>query len=197
MADQLSTALERTRLLQEVENSLKELESAYGRYTRQGWDQIADNTQTEIKGYRFDNIRIKPVDELHTLERNVLETGQTTSSPNELLEEQKIVAIPVKLRGQTIGVISVRLKEDHEEDTVSTIELASERLAAALESARLYEEARLRADREQTISQVATAISAATTYEDILQTTVREIGVALKESEVSIQISGEPYHQNG
>ena len=75
---------------------------------------------------------------------------------------------------------------------MSTVELASERLASALESARLYEEARLRADREQSISQVATAISSSTSYEDILQTTVREIGTTLKNAEVSIQIIDQP-----
>lgn len=191
MADQLATAIERTRLLQEVESSLKELESAYGRYTRQGWNELIDDTHTETKGYRFDTIRMEPVSELPEFEKTILETGKTASAPGTDGERQTTVAIPVKLRGQTIGVISVKLSEDHGEETVSTIELASERLASALESARLYEEARLRADREQTISQVSTAISASTSYEDILQTTVREIGITLKDAEVSIQITGD------
>ncbi|HEX5837709.1 MAG TPA: GAF domain-containing protein [Anaerolineales bacterium] len=188
LADQLATAIERTRLLQEVESSLKELESAYGRYTREGWNQLIDSTQTGIKGYRFDNIRLEQIRELPELEKTVLETGKMVSASSENADKQTTVGIPVKLRGQTIGVISVRLKEDHGDDTVSTVKLASERLASALESARLYEEARLRADREQSISQVATAISSSTSYEDILQTTVREIGTTLKNAEVSIQI---------
>ena len=188
LADQLATAIERTRLLQEVESSLQELESAYGRYTREGWSQLTGGTQTGIKGYRFDNIRLEQIRELPELEKTVLETGKTVSASSKNADKQTTVGIPVKLRGQTIGVISVRLKEDHGDDTVSTVELASERLASALESARLYEEARLRADREQSISQVATAISSSTSYEDILQTTVREIGTTLKNAEVSIQI---------
>ena len=49
-------------------------------------------------------------------------------------------------------------------------------------------EARLRADREQAISQIATAISSSSGYEEILQTTVREIGMSLRDTEVSIQI---------
>jgi GAF domain-containing protein len=61
-----------------------------------------------------------------------------------------------------------------------------------MESARLYEEARLRADREQAISRVTTAISASTGYEQILQTTVKEIGSILSDTEVSIQILEEP-----
>jgi GAF domain-containing protein len=72
------------------------------------------------------------------------------------------------------------------------VESATERLAAAMESARLYEEARLRADREQSISRVTSAISASTEYEQILQTTVREIGSILGDTEVAIQILEEP-----
>ena len=188
MADQIATAIERTRLLQEIEGSLRELESAYGRYTREGWNHLVDNNQIGYKGYRFDNIELEPTDQLPQLEKDALKAGETVSASQGSAARQTSVAIPIKLRGQTIGVISVKLKEDHRENTISTIELASERLASALESARLYEEARLRADREQSISQVATAISASTSYEDILQTTVREIGNTLRDAEVSIQI---------
>ena len=98
--------------------------------------------------------------------------------------------MPIKLRGQIIGVVTVRLKEDYNANTISTIEFATERLALAMESARLYEEARLRADREQSISRITTAISTPTEYEEILQTTVREIGKMLDEAEVAIQIVG-------
>ena len=68
------------------------------------------------------------------------------------------------------------------------MELAIERLAQSLESARLYEQARLRADREQAIAQVAANISSATEFDTILRTTVEEIGKSLGDAEVSIQI---------
>lgn len=187
LADQLATAIERTRLLQEVEISLKELEGAYGQYTQENWKRLADSTREGNKGYRFDNIRVESINEFPDLGAKTFETGTTTISNENM---HNTVAIPIKLRGQTIGVISMKLKEGYAEDTVSTIELASERLASALESARLYEEARLRADREQSISRVTTAISSSTAYEDILQTTVREIGATLKDAEISIQVIG-------
>ena len=95
------------------------------------------------------------------------------------------------MRGQTIGVVTLKLKDDYSGSTVPTIEYATERLALSMESARLYEEARLRADREQSISRVTTAISTPTDYEEILQTTVREVGRMLKDAEVAIQIVGD------
>jgi GAF domain-containing protein/HAMP domain-containing protein len=199
MADQLAIAIERMRLLQEVQSNLKELESAYGQYTHENWKRLSENTQSGNKGYRFDNIRMESITELSELGRSAFESGKTMSSNGQGADHQTSVAIPVRLRGQTIGVINLTLKENYAEDTISTVELASERLAAALESARLYEEARLRADREQSIAQVTSAISASSNYEEILQTTVREIGSTLKDAEVTIQITGDiqENRQNG
>ncbi len=194
LADQLATAIERTRLLQEVEVNLKELESAYGRFTSENWKNLSAGSLTANKGYRFDNVRVEPVTELTELASAAIKAGTLVSSnggaPNA--EKEHKVAIPVKLRGQTIGVVTLKLKEEYDSNTISIIELATERLAAAMESARLYEEARLRADREQAISRVTSAISASTEYEQILQTTVREIGNLLSDTEVAIQILEEP-----
>jgi GAF domain-containing protein/HAMP domain-containing protein len=194
LADQLATAIERTRLLQTVEVNLKELESAYGRFTTENWKKLAGGGLSINKGYRFDNVRVEPVTELPDLASTALKTGTRVNSNGgtPLPDQEQQVAIPIKLRGQTIGVISLKLKEGYESSTISIIELASERLAAAMESARLYEEARLRADREQSISRVTTAISASTEYEQILQTTVREIGSIFRDTEVAIQILEEP-----
>lgn len=188
MADQIAAAITRTRLLDEVEGSLKELKNASGQYTRENWKKLTDAGKTGNKGYRFDHMRIEPITDLSELGKNALMSGLTATSNHKSVDMQTAVAIPIKLRGQTIGVISLKLKEQYDPDTISTIELASERLASALESARLYEEARLRADREQSISQLTSAISASTSYEDILQTTVREIGTTLNDTEVTIQM---------
>jgi GAF domain-containing protein/HAMP domain-containing protein len=194
LADQLAIAIERARLLQEVERNLKELESAYGRFTSENWKRLSAGGQPASKGYRFDNVRIEPITELPELAGTVLKTGTPMSSNGSSsgIDKEHKVAIPIKLRGQTIGVINLKLKEGYDSNTITIIELAAERLASAMESARLYEETRLRADREQSISRVTTAISASTEYDQILQTTVREIGNILSDTEVAIQILDEP-----
>jgi GAF domain-containing protein len=194
LADQLAIAIERTRLLQEVESNLRELESAYGRFTRENWDRISRETLIGHRGYRFDNVRLEPISELPELAENAMRTGTTLSSNGNHpgTSNEQNVAVPIKLRGQTIGVISLKLKAGFDRNTLSIVELATERLSAAMESARLYEEARLRADREQSISKVTAAISGSTEYEQILQTTIREIGHLLGDTEVSIQILEEP-----
>lgn len=186
LADQLATAIERTRLLEAVERNLEELERAYGEYTRAGWQRIAASGQIKHRGYRFDNIRIEPVRDLPVLGRTAVETGRTVSANG--MESSDNIAIPIRFRGETIGVVSAKLREGFAKNTILTLQAAAERLGSALESARLYEEASLRADREQSISQVISAISSSTEYEEILRTTVMEIGAMLKDTEVAIRI---------
>jgi len=195
MADQLATAIERTRLLEELERNLHELERAHGQYTREGWQTFGRSGQISHQGYRFDNIRIEPITELPAAGKEALATGKVVSSNGDATN---VIAIPIKLRGQTIGVVNAKLKDGFGKNTLTTIEAAIERLASALESARLYEEANLRADREQSISQVTSAISSSTEYEDILRTVVMEIGTMLNDTEVGIQILGDSSeHETG
>jgi len=194
IADQLATAIERTRLLQEVAQNLNELERAYGQYTREGWQKLRTSGRIRNKGYRFDNIRIEPATQLSNIGTEALAKGIVVNSNGS--DSNHEIAIPIKLRGQTIGVVNAKLREGYSENSVSTLELAIERLSSALESARLYEEASIRADREQAISQITSAIGSSSEYETILRTTVREIGNLLNDTEVSIQILGDANEKN-
>ncbi len=189
LADQLAGAIERTRLLEESSNTLKELERAYGRITRTGWQKFVASGRIRTKGYRFDNIRLEPVRQLSAPGWEALKKGDTVISNGDGTKQE--VAIPIKFRGQTIGVVHAKLREGYGDSAISTLELAVDRLASSLESARLYEEARLRADREQTIAQVTSAISTSSDYETILRTTVREVGQVLPDTEIGIQILGD------
>lgn len=192
LADLLATAIERTNLLQQSEETLKDLERAYGQFTREGWRSLSDSGLLSKAGYRFDNVRIQAISDVPDLGTQAMETGvsivRANSNGSQLITNAGKVAIPIKLRGQTIGVVSATLKDGYTQNTINTLELAIERLALSLESARLYEEARLRADREQTIAQIASSITATTEFDAILRTTVEEVGRVLGDSEVSIQI---------
>jgi hypothetical protein len=115
-----------------------------------------------------------------------MQKGSKVSSSNGTKQES--VAIPIKLRGQPIGAVTVKLKEGYKQATINTLEQAIDRLAASLESARLFEEARKNADREQAISHVTSAISSAPDFVVILRTAVEEFGKSLCVSEVSIRI---------
>jgi GAF domain-containing protein/HAMP domain-containing protein len=192
LADQLATAIERARLLQQVEQNLSDLQKAYGQFTREGWKTLGESGLLTKTGYRFDNIRIQPISETPVHGDEVMKTGTSvTYSKTNTGAAESQVAIPIKLRGQTIGVVSANLKDGFTQNTITTLELAIERLAQSLESARLTEQSRQRADREQAIAQIAANISSAADFDTILRTTVEEVGKSLSDAEVSIQIISE------
>ena len=187
IADQLSSAIERSRLSQESSRYLSDLEQAYGRTTREGWRKFIAARQLQNRGYRFDNIRIEPFEEISGVGRKAIEQGITVSAPGASTNQE--IAIPIKFRGQTIGIVQAKLREGSGETIVTTLEQAIDRLASSLESARLYEEAQIRANREQAISQIASLIGSSSDYESILRTTAREIGNVLTDTDVIIQLA--------
>jgi GAF domain-containing protein len=68
------------------------------------------------------------------------------------------------------------------------VEATAERVALALEGARLLDEAQKRAAREAFLSEVATKLSASFQLDSILRDTVQELGQTLKNSTVTFQL---------
>jgi GAF domain-containing protein len=64
----------------------------------------------------------------------------------------------------------------------------SERLSQAMESARLFDEVRVRAERERLISDITAKIRTSTNVDIILQTAVQELSKALHISKGAIQL---------
>jgi GAF domain-containing protein/HAMP domain-containing protein len=192
LADQLAIAIERAQLFQQVEASLTELQQTYRRSTQEDWASISERSLLSNFGYRFDNVRIRPITDIGELGEAGNRINKDTERNDDIIRvKDGVAAIPIKLRGQPIGIVNVKLKDDYSTATVETIQQAVERLAGSLESARLFEEARLRADREQAIAQVTSSISAANEFDAILRTTVEQVGRTLGQTEVSIQIIGD------
>jgi GAF domain-containing protein len=196
LADQLAIAIERTQLFQQVEASLAELQQTYSRSTAGDWRSLSESGLLNNYGYRFDNVRIQPIKDIRELGEAGANFDKATASTNDVIQVRDgVAAIPIKLRGYPIGVVTVKLKEGYSSTTIDTIKQAVERLAGSLESARLFEEARLRADREQAIAQVTSSISSANELDAILRTTVEQIGRSLGQAEVSIQIISDTEEQ--
>jgi len=105
-------------------------------------------------------------------------------------EKRSTVAIPVKLRGEVIGVLQVESNDtskNWQDDEIRLVEAVAERAAFALENARLFQDARRRASKERLISEATARISGALNIENILQTTAQELERVLGGSEVLIR----------
>ena len=123
-----------------------------------------------------------------------IQNGEVVSgSSNGSQEQRATVAVPVKLRGEVIGVIHIEsnnLSRHLAQDEVSLVGAVAERAAVAMENARLFQDARRRAVKEQSISEATAKISSAMNIENILHATAEELERVLGVSEVSIRFQG-------
>jgi len=190
LTGQVAIAIENARLFGEARNALHESKALFEKYTQQEWGNFVRHVKQS--GFIFDGKQVIPLDS--TIKREATKAVMQTG--NLALEKESVsIAIPIKLRGQTIGVLDVRSKKggrQWKQDEITMLEAAAERAALALENARLVESAQRRAARERAIGDISTKIGAVSSLESILQTAVEELGRKIGgATEVSLEINTE------
>jgi GAF domain-containing protein/HAMP domain-containing protein len=190
LADQLATAIENTRLFQEMSQTVRELETVYGQYTREAWTSLkshtAESTGKPVSNYRYRGLAIETTPEPNSEVFEALESGRTVVKSEQ---DKSALAIPLRLRGQTVGVVNLRFEgQELPAEAVNTYEEIANRLVLVLENARLLQEAQQSAKREQQINLISTQIRSSPTTDSILRNTVRELGNALGASRTFIQL---------
>jgi GAF domain-containing protein len=114
--------------------------------------------------------------------RLALEHGTTVQSTGSQNGDRHSLAIPIRVRGQVIGVLETYKPASAgawSPEEVALLERIVEELDPALESARLYRDTQSRAARERAIRQVTEEMRRAVDVEAILQSTVVELARAL------------------
>jgi GAF domain-containing protein/HAMP domain-containing protein len=185
MADQLATAIQRTNLLQQVQAQLGQLEQTYQGFTEQTWSSFSSAGRPYI-GYKFDNVRLDSI--RATADTGRLIAGTVAEAESAEADGPQSLHVPIRLRGQVIGVVDLRFQSRNvPEATRLMIQQIADRLATALENARLLEVSMRQANKERAISEITTKISSSVNMRNVLQTAVEELGRAIPGSEVMIQ----------
>jgi GAF domain-containing protein len=104
------------------------------------------------------------------------------------------LAVPIRLMGQTIGVLDFYDQERNwTRDDQALVEALADQVALALENQRLFEQTQRRAQREHLTGQIVSKIRAASDVQSILETAAEELGRALGVSRAVIRL-GNPSH---
>ncbi len=186
LADQVAIAIENARLFGEMQHALLEAQVTYGQYLRQAWDRLPLESHTV--GYRYSGIQADPLES--PLELPEIADAIDTGKPVKVSEKDSALAIPLKLRGEIIGVLDVRAFDPSRqwgENELSLIQAIADRVAIALENARLFEETTRRADRERAVSEITTRIRSTTDPQSMLRIALEELKHTLGAGDIQVR----------
>lgn len=202
---QVGTILEVDRLLQDVTDMIKERFDLYHAHIfmydpksealvlTAGAGHVGRQMVTEGRVISVNNLRSIVARAARTragvVVNNVTETVDFL--PHPLLPNTRSeLAVPLVARGRLLGVLDVQSDEfDHFlPETLSLMEILATQVAIALNNATLYEVAERTSRRERTIGNITQKIQTAVSIDEILQSTIRELGKALRVPHTAIEL---------
>jgi GAF domain-containing protein/HAMP domain-containing protein len=172
LADQISIAIENSRLFEETRTALAEAQLVFNKTIQASWSDI---TETEKSAYRFNNGQITEI---------------TQNETNQSDENHENLVLPISIRGEKLGFIEIKTAQQREwnEQDVRIFQSVVDRLGYALENARLFRDAQRLVSKERVIGEIANRIGHSVNLDDIMQIAVEELGHIITDSEITIQL---------
>jgi len=183
LADQLALSIMNSRLYEEAQQSLNAAQRAYGQISQQAWSNLISRQQIRK---RFDPQKILADNDGWS--QKTLQASQD----GKMVLEKGILAIPIKERGQVIGLIRAHKASEKEvwsQEEINLINNLTDQLEVALESARLYKDTQLLAEQERLVGEITARMRESLDVESVLRTAVQEIGEKLGLSSAEVWLS--------
>jgi GAF domain-containing protein len=178
IADQVAVTLDNLRLFAETQEALRATRRAYSELSRDAWTDLLRSRANLGYIYTGYNVALAT----GKWQPEMVEARRTGSVVHGRDGNAPVLAIPLQVRDQVIGVLGFSKGEPDQTWTAEETELLealSHQLEVALEGARLFEETQRRAAREQAIRQVTEHMRRAVDVEAILQNAVTELAHVL------------------
>lgn len=141
----------------------------------------------------------------HSLVVEKAQTDPRTASIHELMRARSthsLMIVPLLSRGEIIGTIGVDSDDPNRHfssEEVSLVETMAGQLAGAIDNLRSFEQTQRRANREAIINDITAKIQGTVTVDSALQTTIQELGKALKarKTRVALGVTSTELETNG
>lgn len=171
LADQAAIAIENARLLEESQAAIRQLEATTALRTQEAWSQKVEHGR-----YTFTYTPL----------------GLRAGKPS--MDDENTLKVPILLRGQKIGLISLARKDDTNwgEIDKNLINEVANQTGLAVDNIRLLEEATQRVKQEQTVGELAARFGQSIDIDNLLQTAARELGQIPDVAEVSVFVGQIP-----
>ena len=193
IADQLAVAIEKTSLVEQLEESLLKLETRSRETTLKTWrSHIRSSRRPFAYRYHRATAEIETAPPISETAQAVLKAGTPIIRSIPAEENQPgttMVSVPIKMRDQVLGVLDVRLDTPTaSQELINYVQMSVDRLGVALDNARLLEEIQNRAEREHLVSEITGQLRKSSEVNTILGTAAVELGRALGLSEVMVEL---------
>ena len=200
LADQIAIAIENSRLFSETQRALTEAQAFSRQFSSQAWERIAKEQQIGYLHTINGDMKLnEPV--LWEEAQQAIRNGEMVIlSPDNKTNREPALAIPLRVREETIGVLDIRSTDPKrlwQKEEINIIQAIADRVGLALENARLFEETTGRANRERTVTEITTRLRSTSDPDVMLQTALDELKRALGANEIQIRpYSPLPVEQN-
>lgn len=188
LVDELQArAAENERLYEETQDAMQRLDELNRRLRQEGWLEYLNSRRQGVRGYTLRETRIEADNEWTPTMQQALNSAEGVM---QSVGDANVLALPVRVRGDVIGVLEVERKGERGWNKAE-MELAQtlvERLAVAIENARLYESARQSTEREQIINRIGQDIQSAQSVDEVLRAALAELGGVLGASHGVVQL---------
>ena len=199
LADQVAIAIYNNQLYVATLRALDEAQNLHRQYLRSQWAE--DTARRKVLGYVYNQSGITPQQRENPLWRQVFNTGEPVYAvlPQGVNQARAVMAVPISVRGETIGVIHVQDQaEDRSwsEDEIAVVNSIANQVAVAMENARLFENTVRRAEREKKVLQITARIRSTNDPEEMMRIAVSELQQALRATRTQIYIRQEETDAN-
>lgn len=176
------------KLAEQARQALREVDRLNKRLMEQAWSEYM-MSQSEQPGLNID-FETDTIEEGRTWSdslKQAMEDGNVIQTTNA---DNRLIAIPLRVRGQVIGAMEFELDEESTIDPtdLTLIQEVSERFGLAAENTRLVEDSQRVAQREALINEIGSRLQTTNNVESTLTEAVRSLSNVLNASRVSIKL---------
>lgn len=177
LADQLAVAAQNAHLLEVAQENLQQLQVLYGHYNQEAWESL--ESARNVIGYQIDPNGMHPV----------TKWANGKNGKTAFAADQPPINQPLEVHGRTIGYLEIWPEgEELSEEEANFIKAVTERISLALESARLFEETRTLAFREETLNEMVANFNQSLDFNTLVDSALTQLWQMPNVSEVSIHI---------
>jgi GAF domain-containing protein len=186
LADHVALVISNAQLVRRLESRLESERQIYQQMERKDWAALVAALAAPGLVRNQQGLTPAPA-ELHP--RMTLALQQVAPVADTTAQA---VATPIKVRGQVVGVIDARKRAgagEWTQDELLLLETLGEQLDTALDSARLYQNSQLLANRERFTREIADKMRRAVDMDDLIKTTVEEMAAVLNAPLTFVQLA--------